>query len=87
MPHGEQPDGSAKTREVKLATVWTAEERDKAGRPVRDPGSVSYNAAGESAADTDPQPAAFARRVYREALRRGFDTADRRQVVIGDGAP
>ena len=85
---GKQPDGSAKTREVKLATLWTAEGRDPRGRPVRDPGSVSYNAAVESAAsrDTDPQPAAFAQRVYREAQRRGFDTADR-QVVIGDGAP
>ena len=85
---GKQPDGSAKTREVKLVTVWTAETRDKQGPPVRDPGSLSYNAAVESAAsrDTDPQPAAFAQRVYREAQRRGFDTADR-QVVIGDGAP
>ena len=84
---GKQPDGSAKTREVKLATVWTAEGRDKAGRPSRDPGSVSYSAAVESAAsrDTDPQPSAFAQRAYREAIRRGFDTADR-QVVIGDGA-
>ena len=84
---GEQPDGSAKTREAKLVTVWTAETRDKEGRPVRDPGSVSYNAAVESAAtrDTDPQPAAFAQRVYREAQRRGFDTAVRR-VVVGDGA-
>ena len=56
---GKQPDGSAKTREVKLATVWTAEGRDKAGRRVRDLGSVSYKAAVESAAsrDTDPQPA------------------------------
>ena len=84
---GKQPDGSAKTREVKLVTVWTAETRDKQGRPVRDPGSVSYNAAVESAAsrDTDPQPAAFAQRVYREAQRRGFDTAASR-VVVGDGA-
>ena len=84
---GKQPDGSAKTREVKLATAWTAEGRDKAGQPVRDHGSVSYNAAVESAAsrNTDPQPAAFAQRVHREAIRRGFDTADR-QVVIGDGA-
>ena len=84
---GKQPDGSAKTREVKLATVWTAKGRDPQGRPVRDPGSVSYNAAVESAAsrDTDPQPAAFAQRVYREAIRRGFDTAAQR-VVIGDGA-
>jgi len=54
---------------------------------VRDLGSVSYNAPVESAAsrDTDPQPAAFAKRVYREAIRRGFDTAAQR-VVIGDGA-
>ncbi len=61
---GKQPDGSAKTREVKLATVWTAEGRDPQGRPRRDTGSVSYNAAVESAAsrDTDPQPAAFAQR-------------------------
>ena len=74
---GKQPDGSAKTREVKLATVWTAEGRDTQGRPVRDRGSVSYNAAVESAAsrDTDPQPAAFAQRAYREAIRRGFDSA------------
>ena len=52
------------------------------------PGSVSYNAAVESAGsrDTDPQPAAFAQRVHREAQRRGFDTAARR-VVLGDGAP
>ena len=84
---GKQPDGSAKTREVKLVTVWTAEGRDKQGRPLRDPGSVSYNAAVESAAsrDTDPQPAVFAHRVHREAQRRGFDTAARR-VVLGDGA-
>ena len=55
--------------------------------PCATRGSVSYNAAVESAAsrDTDPQPAAFAQRVYREAIRRGFDTAAQR-VVIGDGA-
>ena len=35
---GKQPDGSAKTREVKLATLWTAEGRDKQGRPVRNLG-------------------------------------------------
>ena len=85
---GKQPDGSAKTREVKLAMTWTAEGRDEQGRPRRDPGSVSYNAAVESAAsrDTDPQPAVFAQRVHREAQRCGFDTAAR-QAVIGDGAP
>ena len=84
---GKQPDGSAKTREAKLAVVWSAETADKDGRPVRDPGSATYNAAIESIAtrDTDPEPAPFARRILREAERRGFDTAARR-VVLGDGA-
>ena len=49
---GKQPDGSSKTREVKLVTIWSAEARDKEGTPVRDPGSVSYSAAIESAAFT-----------------------------------
>ena len=33
---GKQSDGSARTREVKLVTVWSAEGRDKEGIPVRD---------------------------------------------------
>ena len=84
---GKQPDGSAKTREVKLVTVWTAETRNADDLPERDPGSVSYSAAVESAASrpTDPLPSAFAQRAYREARRRGFDTAARR-IIIGDGA-
>ena len=84
---GKPPDGVAKTREVKLATVWTAETRTADGLPERDPGSVSYSAAVESAASrsTDPRPAPFAQRAYREARRRGFDTAPRR-VILGDGA-
>lgn len=84
---GKQADGSAKTREVKLVTVWTAEGRDKGGIPVRDLGSVTYSAAIESAAsrDTDSAPSDFAQRVYREARRRGFDQATRR-VILGDGA-
>ena len=85
---GKQPDGSARTREAKLAIVWSAETGDQAGRPVRDPGSATYNAAIETIAtrDTDTEPAPFARRVLREAERRGFDTAERR-VILGDGAP
>jgi hypothetical protein len=84
---GKHAEGSAKTREVKLVTVWTAEGRDKEGIPVRDPGSVSYSAAIESAAtrDTDGTPPEFAQRVDREGQRRGFDQASR-QVVLGDGA-
>ena len=85
---GKQPDGSAKTREVKLCTVWSAEGRDEEGTPVRDAGSVTYSAAIESAAsrDTDDDPSAFAARAMREATRRGFDRAPRR-AVLGDGAP
>jgi len=84
---GKQPDGSAKTREAKLVTVWTAEGRDQEGTPVRDPGSITYSAAIESAAtpDTSPEVSDFAARVMREATRRGFAEADRR-VVLGDGA-
>lgn len=84
---GKQPDRSAKTREVKLCTVWSAEGRDKEGTPVRDAGSISYSAAIESAAnrDTDQIPSEFAQRVAREATRRGFEQAARR-VVLGDGA-
>lgn len=85
---GKQPDGSAKTREVKLVTVWSAEGRDEEGIPVRDHGSVSYSAAIESAAcnDTDEMASEFAQRAEREGRRRGFDQAVRR-VVLGDGAP
>ena len=84
---GKQPDGSAKTKEVKLVTVWSAEGRAKDGTPERDAGSVTYSAAIESAAqkDTDATPSAFAARVRREATRRGFDRTARR-VVLGDGA-
>ena len=84
---GKQPDGSAKTREAKLCTVWSAEARDPKGQPERDLGSVTYSGAIESAAtrDTDLEPSQFAARVVREATRRGFERAARR-VVLGDGA-
>jgi len=84
---GKQPDGSSKTREVKLVTIWSAEGRDKKGTPVRDKGSISYSAAIESAAqrDIDKAPSEFASRVEREATRRGFELAARR-VILGDGA-
>ncbi len=84
---GKQPDGSSRTREVKLCTVWSAEGRDENGVPIRDPGSVTYTAGIESAAssDTADEPSVFAQRVLREAQRRGFLEA-KRQVAIGDGA-
>src|ERR1039458_3533814 len=72
---GKQPDGSAKTREAKLVTMWTAESRDEEGKPVRDAGSITYSAAIESAAvsDTSLDRSDFAERVLREATRRGLD--------------
>jgi hypothetical protein len=65
---GKQADGSAKTREAKLVTIWTAESRDERDKPVRDPGSITYSAAIESAAtlDTSPDLSDFAARVQRE---------------------
>jgi hypothetical protein len=84
---GKQPDGSAKTREAKVVTVWTAESRDDEGKPVRDLGSITYSAAIESAAaaDTSLKRSDLAERVLREATRRGFSEAPRR-VVLGDGS-
>jgi hypothetical protein len=85
---GKQPDGSAKTREAKVVTMWTAESRDEEGKPVRDPGSITYSAGIESAAtpDTSPKRSELAERVLREATRRGFTEAQR-CVVLGDGSP
>jgi hypothetical protein len=84
---GKQPDGSAKTREAKLVTIWTAESRDGQGKPMRDPGSITYSAAIESAAahDTNPERSDFAERVLREATRRGFTEAPR-CALLGDGS-
>lgn len=84
---GKQLDGSAKTREAKVVTVWSAESRDAEGTPVRDPGSITYSAAIESAAasDTSPDRSDFAQRVLREATRRGFTEASR-CAVLGDGS-
>jgi hypothetical protein len=86
---GKQPNGTAKTREVKECVVWTADSRDSKGNPVRDLGSVTYSAAIESCAwsnsyNKEDTPA-FARRVERELTRTGFFLAQR-QVFIGDGA-
>jgi hypothetical protein len=41
--------GGAKTREVKLCTVWSAESCDARGIPIRDEGSLSHSAPIESA--------------------------------------
>jgi hypothetical protein len=85
---GKQPDGSAKTGEVKLCTIWSAESLDAEGTPIRDEGSVTYSAALESASalDTAATRSPFAQRVWREAARRRFCQAPR-TAVLGDGTP
>jgi hypothetical protein len=76
---GKAPDGRARTREVKLACLFTQTTLDEHGRPVRDPDSTSYLG---SFAPTEQ----FATLVAAEARRRGADRI-RQLVVLGDGAP
>jgi hypothetical protein len=85
---GKDPSSPAKTREVKLCVVWSADSRDEEGRPVCDKGSISYSAAIESAAarDTDGERSDFAERVLRESTRRRFTEAAA-TAVVADLAP
>lgn len=75
---GKQPDGTAKTREVKLGCVFTQHGTDAEGRPVRDPASTTYLCGLETAGD-------FGTRLRREARRRGLGQSER-VVLLGDGA-
>ena len=80
---GKQPDSSAKTREVKICAIWSAESQDARGLPLRDQDSLSYWAAIESAAtaDTDPHRSEFSERVLRELQRRRFTQASRTAAI------
>lgn len=75
---GKGPDGRARTREVKLAALFTQTRLDEKGRPVRDRDSTSY------LATLDPVDT-FADLVQAAARCRGADTI-RQLVVLGDGA-
>ncbi len=75
---GKQPDGSAKTREVKLGCIFTQTITDEEGLPIRDYQSTSYVAGFEEAPD-------FMVRVRQEAIRRRMGAA-RLLVLLGDGA-
>jgi hypothetical protein len=75
---GKQPDGSAKTREVKLGAIFTQTTTDEEGLPMRDYQSTSYVASFEEAAD-------FMVRVRQEAIRRRMAAA-LLVVLLGDGA-
>jgi hypothetical protein len=75
---GRQPDGTSKTREVKLGCVFTQHGVDEEGYPMRDPGSSSYVANLQTASG-------FGGDLRREAFRRGMGTAQK-VVFLGDGA-
>lgn len=75
---GKQPDGSAKTREVKLGAFFTQTQCDEEGNPMRDYQSTTYVGSFETAQE-------FGARVRAEALRRGMGRAER-VVFLGDGA-
>jgi hypothetical protein len=75
---GKAEDGRARTREVKLACLFTQTAPGTDGHPVRDPGSSSYLATFEPAGR-------FAQLVDAEARRRGSQHI-RQLVVLGDGA-
>jgi hypothetical protein len=75
---GKQPDGSSKTREVKLGCVFTQTTTDEEGNPLRDHLSTTYMASFESSES-------FGLKIRNEAQRRGIGSA-RAVVFIGDGA-
>jgi hypothetical protein len=75
---GKQPDGTAKTREAKLGSIFTQTRCDEEGLPERDYASTSYVGSFEPAE-------AFGLCVRDEARRRGVGCAQK-VVFIGDGA-
>ena len=75
---GKHPDGRARTREAKLACLFTQSGLDDEDKPVRDVDSTSY------LATLDPVET-FADLVPAEAHRRGSEHI-RQLVVLGDGA-
>lgn len=75
---GKGEDGRARTREVKLACLFTQTKLDDDGRPVRDPDTSTY-------VHTFDPVEQFTTLVHAEARRRGAEHI-RQLVVLGDGA-
>jgi hypothetical protein len=74
---GKQPDGSAKTRQIKIGCVFT-QSNDARGQPQRDPSSSAYVSTFGDATELGARLAA-------EAMKAGYATA-RTVVFLGDGA-
>jgi hypothetical protein len=75
---GKGDDGRARTREVKMAAVFTQTRLGDDGHPVRDPGSSSYLATFAAAPE-------FGILMAAEARRRGAGQI-RQLTILGDGA-
>jgi hypothetical protein len=75
---GKADDGKARTREIKMACLFTQTRLDEDGKPVRDPASTTCLATFEPADR-------FGQLVDAEARRRSIEHI-RQPVVLGDGA-
>jgi hypothetical protein len=76
---GKQPDGTSKSREVKLGCVFTQLRTVEGELPDRDPDSTTYVASFDESVD-------FGAIIRQEATLRGMAYA-KKVVVLGDGAP
>lgn len=75
---GKQPDGTSKTREVKLGAVFTQHVVDAQGHPLRDHESTTYVGSYDRAGE-------FSLLLRAEARRRGVGSASQ-VVFLSDGA-
>ena len=75
---GKADDGKARTREIKLACLFTQTSLDDDGKPARDPSSTTCLATFEPAGQ-------FGVLLDAEARRRGIEHI-RQPVILGDGA-
>lgn len=76
---GKQPDGTSKSREVKLGCVFTQLRTVEGEPPERDPDSTTYVASFDESVN-------FGGIIRQEAKLRGMAYA-KKVVVLGDGAP
>jgi hypothetical protein len=74
---GKQPDGSARTRQIKIGCVFT-QSIDSKGQPQRDPSSSVYVSTFGEVSDLSGL-------LHSEAIKAGYATAEK-TVFLGDGA-